>query len=66
MTRRFDAAVMHDYYVDRLLHMDSFEGLAVAVAAKKAVGGGGSTGPARRTFEGGTPSTWPTPWRGWG
>ena len=53
MTRRFDAAVMHDYYVDRLLHLDSFEGLAVAVAAKKAVGGGGIHGTSQEDVRGG-------------
>jgi sugar/nucleoside kinase (ribokinase family) len=44
---------MHDYYVDRLVHLDSFEGLSKAVMAKKAVGGGGIHGTSQEDARGG-------------
>jgi len=44
---------MHDYYVDRLVHLDSFEGLARAVRAKKAAGGGGIHGTRQEDVRGG-------------
>jgi len=44
---------MHDYYVDRLVHLDSFERLAVAVTAKKAAGGGGIHGTIQEDVRGG-------------
>jgi len=44
---------MHDYYVDRLVHLDSFEGLARAVTAKKAAGGGGIHGTTQEDVRGG-------------
>ena len=53
MARRFDVAVMHDYYVDRLVHLDSFEGLARVVRAKKAAGGGGIHGTSQEEVRGG-------------
>ena len=53
MAKRFDAAVMHDYYVDRLVHLDSFEGLSRAVTAKKAAGGGGIHGTSQEDVRGG-------------
>jgi len=53
LTRRYDVAVMHDYYVDRLIHLDSFEGLASTVSAKKAAGGGGIHGTSQEDVRGG-------------
>ena len=53
MTRKFDIAVMHDYYVDRLVHLSSFERLASVVTAKKAAGGGGIHGTSQEDVRGG-------------
>ncbi len=41
MARSFDVAVMHDFFVDRLVYTKSLEGLAQLVTAKAAEGGGG-------------------------
>jgi len=53
LSRRFDVAVMHDYYVDRLVHVDSFERLARVVSAKKTAGGGGIHGSNQEDVRGG-------------
>jgi sugar/nucleoside kinase (ribokinase family) len=40
MARKYDVAVMHDYFVDRLVHTESLDG-ALRLVAEKARGGGG-------------------------
>ena len=41
MATKFDVAVMHDFYVDRLLYWDTIGGIARAMTEKARVGGGG-------------------------
>ncbi len=53
MAPRFDVAVMHDYYVDRLVHVDSIGGFTRAVLQKGAVGGGGIHGTSQEDVKGG-------------
>jgi len=44
---------MHDYYVDRLLHLQSFEWLARLFRTKRAAGGGGIHGTSQDEVRGG-------------
>jgi len=44
MARKFDAAVMHDFFVDRLVHVKSLRGSLEAITAKAREGGGGVHG----------------------
>ncbi len=53
MARRFDVAVMHDFYVDRLVHVGSLRGLTKAVSAKAEAGGGGIHGSFQEDVRGG-------------
>ncbi len=53
MARKFDVAVMHDFYVDRLVHVESLSGLTKAVSAKAAEGGGGIHGSFQEDVRGG-------------
>ncbi|HUH82800.1 MAG TPA: carbohydrate kinase family protein [Nitrososphaerales archaeon] len=53
MPRKFDVAVMHDFYVDRLLFAGSIEGFAGALRAKRAEGGGGIHGVRQEDVRGG-------------
>ncbi len=46
-------AVMHDYFVDRLVHTKSVSGLAAEVVAKAAEGGGGLHGITQEEVRGG-------------
>ncbi len=41
MARGFDVAVMHDFFVDRLVHAESLQGLTRLINAKARDGGGG-------------------------
>ncbi len=53
MARSFDVAVMHDFFVDRLVYTRSLEGLAKLVTAKAAEGGGGIHGMRQSEMRGG-------------
>ncbi len=53
MARRFDVAVMHDFYVDRLVHVGSLGGLTEVISAKAAEGGGGIHGSFQEEVRGG-------------
>lgn len=53
MARRFDAAVLHDFFVDRLVHVKSIEGLTSSINAKAEQGGGGIHGVAQEEVSGG-------------
>jgi ribokinase len=53
LSREFDVAVMHDYFVDRLVHVGSLGGLRRSVAAKAAAGGGGLHGIRQSEIRGG-------------
>ncbi len=44
MPRAFDVAVMHDFYVDRLLYSGPIDAFARTIREKKAAGGGGIHG----------------------
>lgn len=52
MARHFDVAVMHDFFVDRLVHIDSSR-IARLVLAKSGEGGGGVHGIAQDEIRGG-------------
>ena len=53
MTRRFDVAVMHDFFVDRLVHVASVSQIAEAVRRKAAASGGGIHGVPQDESRGG-------------
>ncbi|HKT21400.1 MAG TPA: carbohydrate kinase family protein [Nitrososphaerales archaeon] len=53
MARRYDVAVMHDYFVDRLVHTSSLAGLMREVGQKAAAGGGGLHGIGQEDIRGG-------------
>ena len=53
MPRRFDVAVMHDFFVDRLVHVDSLREVMGRVSEKAAAGGGGIRGIAQEEVRGG-------------
>ena len=53
MARTFDVAVMHDYFVDRLVHVRGLEKTMAEVAAKAASGGGGIHGTVQEEIRGG-------------
>src|SRR5579863_763741 len=53
MARRYDVAVMHDYFVDRLVHSKSLRSLAKGVVEKAGSGGGGIHGVRQEDVRGG-------------
>lgn len=53
MRRAFDVAVMHDFFVDRLVHTRSISSLAESVVGKAGMGGGGIHGVAQKDIQGG-------------
>ena len=53
MRRKFDAAVMHDFYIDRMIYAGSIGGFAKAVKEKGAQGGGGVHGVRQEEVRGG-------------
>lgn len=53
MARKFDVAVMHDFYVDRLLFADSIGSFTAMVGDKAAGGGGGIHGVRQEDARGG-------------
>ena len=53
MSRRYDVAVMHDYFVDRLVHVRSLEGAMGMVGEKAGSGGGGLHGFGQDDVRGG-------------
>jgi ribokinase len=53
LPRRFDVAVMHDFFVDRLVHVDSLAELNRVVRRKAAKGGGGLHGIRQSEIRGG-------------
>jgi ribokinase len=53
MARRYDAAVMHDFFVDRLVHTESLRDLFGMVSEKAKGGGGGIHGVGQEEVKGG-------------
>lgn len=53
MARRFDVAVMHDFFVDRLVHVESLPRTTRAIAEKAAASGGGIHGVGQEEVRGG-------------
>lgn len=53
MARGFDVAVMHDFFVDRLVHAVSLERLTKQIKAKASEGGGGLHGISQAEVRGG-------------
>jgi ribokinase len=53
LARRYDVAVMHDFFVDRLVHARSLAGTLAKVAEKAEKGGGGLHGVAQEEVKGG-------------
>ena len=53
MKTHYDVAVMHDYFVDRLVHVGSVQRFAKVVAGKARVGGGGLHGVPQEQIRGG-------------
>ena len=53
MARKLDVAVMHDFYVDRLVHGESIDGVRRMLAEKASAGGGGIHGVAQDEIRGG-------------
>jgi len=53
MVTRYDVAVMHDFYIDRLLFWNSIGGVAQAITEKAATGGGGVHGVTQEDVRGG-------------
>ncbi|MGD0396649.1 MAG: carbohydrate kinase family protein [Nitrososphaerales archaeon] len=53
MSKGFDVAVMHDFFVDRLVHTDSIPRLAESVVRKANQGGGGIHGVSQQDVRGG-------------
>ena len=53
MAGKFDVAVMHDFYIDRLLYAGAVEEFAASLTAKAAGGGGGIHGVRQEDVRGG-------------
>ena len=53
MHPRFDVAVMHDYFVDRLVHVGDVAGVMEEVGLKARAGGGGVHGTSQEEIRGG-------------
>ncbi len=53
MARKFDVAVMHDFFVDRLVHVGSLSAITASVRRKAASSGGGIHGIAQEEARGG-------------
>ncbi len=53
MRQNFDVAVMHDFFVDRLVHTSSLSRLAESVVGKANQGGGGVYGVSQQDVSGG-------------
>ena len=53
MSREYDVAVMHDYFVDRLVHVRGLGKTMAEVAEKAASGGGGIHGMSQEEIRGG-------------
>lgn len=53
MARKFDVAVMHDFFVDRLVHMKSLDRVMGLIAEKAGSGGGGLHGMIQEEARGG-------------
>ena len=53
MARKFDAAVLHDFYIDRLVYSDSIEGMTKVIGNKGMEGGGGVHGVRQEDVRGG-------------
>ncbi|HEY6283625.1 MAG TPA: hypothetical protein VIW22_06850, partial [Nitrososphaerales archaeon] len=53
MAHSFDVAVMHDFFVDRLVHTKSFAGMIGTLSEKAAAGGGGLHGVPQEEVRGG-------------
>ncbi len=53
MARKFDVAVMHDFFVDRLVHVESLQEVTASVRRKAAASGGGIHGIAQEEVRGG-------------
>lgn len=53
MARGFDVAVMHDFFVDRLVHVQGLPGVMRRVGAKARSGGGGIHGTSQEEIRGG-------------
>ena len=53
MARKFDVAVMHDFFVDRLVHAGSLAGLTRDISNKASSGGGGVHGVVQEEIRGG-------------
>ena len=53
MTKKYDVAVMHDYFVDRLVHAKSLPRLLRGVSEKAKGGGGGIHGVSQEDIRGG-------------
>ncbi len=53
MANRFDVAVLHDFFVDRLVYVQSVKGLAKDLRSKSAEGGGGIHGMSQSEVSGG-------------
>ena len=53
MSRSFDVAVMHDFFVDRLVHVESLKSLTMQVERKAKEGGGGLHGITQTEISGG-------------
>ena len=53
MARKFDVAVMHDFYIDRLVYFPSIEGIVKTIGNKALEGGGGVHGIRQEDVRGG-------------
>ncbi len=53
MARKYDVAVMHDFFVDRLVHVPSLEEAARSISDKALTGGGGIHGIRQEEVRGG-------------
>ena len=53
MARQFDVAVMHDYFVDRLVHVGDMANITETISAKAKAGGGGVHGIVQDEVRGG-------------
>ncbi len=53
MSRKYDVAVMHDFYIDRLLYAGAVEGFTESLRKKAAEGGGGIHGVRQEDLRGG-------------
>jgi len=53
LAKKFDVAVMHDYFVDRLVHVDAIPQMMGSIAEKASSGGGGIHGTVQEEVRGG-------------